>query len=160
MPLSNEHRRIAEAMNRDLAEAIACYGFFLLTGRDRALITKVNNGRVHPGYNVISESLHRSTILALCRLWDKSGDSVHIPKFVRVLAGSSISVAAKVEIAKLKKQIGSVEQSDELEALERSPDQLGHETTSPCVSCGCRRHRQKRSRESRRTLRGAKSCMI
>jgi hypothetical protein len=117
--LTNEDRRSADAINRDLAEAIACYCVFLPTGRDRDLIGRINAGGINPGYNVISESLHRSVILALCRIWDKSGDSVHIPSFVRALSKSSISAAAKGEIAKLKPAIDGVVDSDELEALKR-----------------------------------------
>src|SRR5712692_10331530 len=63
--------RVAAAISEDLYQAIAYYEVFVPSGSDANLIRRVTEFEVHPGFNVISESLQLGAVLALCRLWDK-----------------------------------------------------------------------------------------
>jgi hypothetical protein len=71
--------RLAAAISEELYQAIAYYEVFAPSGSDANLIQRVSAAEVHPGFNVISESLQLGTILALCRLWDKPSEAAHIP---------------------------------------------------------------------------------
>jgi hypothetical protein len=63
--------RLAKVIGEELDVAIANYGVFAPSGRDTALIERVNAGGIHEGFNVVSEALQLAVISTLCRIWDK-----------------------------------------------------------------------------------------
>ena len=69
----DEIRLLAKAIGDELHLAIANYQVFAPTGRDAALIDRVNTAGIHDEFNVVSEALQLTTISTLCRIWDKTG---------------------------------------------------------------------------------------
>ena len=59
--------RTAEAISEDLDLAVAFYETFFPSGQDAKLIARVNKSAFHPAFNIVSDSLHRNAIMALCR---------------------------------------------------------------------------------------------
>jgi hypothetical protein len=111
-----------------LDEAIAFYETYVPTGQDATLIGRVNKSDFHPAFNIISDALHRETILALCRIWDKDKDTANLNRLAadfrdkKVLAGLK-SAKHEVDPDAMKKWLAAVVagyKSEELEALRRA----------------------------------------
>lgn len=59
--------RTVRVISIDLDLALASYETHLPSGQDADLISRVNKYAFYPAFNVISDALHRNTIIALCR---------------------------------------------------------------------------------------------
>lgn len=123
-----------KAINADLLEALVVYEVFLPTGRDKILIDRVNKNKLHPVYNVISESLHKCTILSLCRIWDKKGDAIHVSGILaelnRVLSQNEKTEGKNI-IEVLSLEIKETEKSDQLDAIKKIRNQTIAHTANP-----------------------------
>lgn len=78
MTANLEIHRTLRAISGDLDSAIAFYETFVPTGKDAALIERINKVDFYPAFNVISESLHQSVIATLCRIWDTRSDTADL----------------------------------------------------------------------------------
>src|SRR5258706_9668673 len=74
MPVNVEIYLTVRAISVDLDYAIAYYETYVPSGQDAALIGRINKSDYYPAFNVISDSLHQSIILTLCRIWDTRGE--------------------------------------------------------------------------------------
>lgn len=100
------------SLNRNIADAIRCYELFAPTGQDRSLIDHVNATGLNPGFNIISDALHREAIAALCRIHEQDRATTNlqsVAKTARKAVGRE-SVDAVVAI------------EDKADALRRSPE--------------------------------------
>src|SRR5258706_2266205 len=77
--------RMLRGLDANLQEAIRCYALFRPTGSDKALIARINAAAINPGTNVISDSLHKIAVVALCRIWDKQGDAASLHRLLAEL---------------------------------------------------------------------------
>jgi hypothetical protein len=78
MAANLEIHRTVRAISVALDEAIAYYETFVPTGRDPALIDRINKVDFYPAFNIISDSLHRGVIVTLCRIWDTRRDTADL----------------------------------------------------------------------------------
>jgi hypothetical protein len=125
MATTVEVHRTARVISIDLDLAVAFYETFFPTGRDANLIARVNKSDFYPAFNIISDSLHRNAIMALCRIWDTQGDSANLNSLAKMfgnnqlladLARAGPSVDPK-QMKKWQADIDRVNDSDEFEAL-------------------------------------------
>jgi hypothetical protein len=125
MPSAILAHRIAHSISRDLEAAIACYEVYALSGLNKDLINRVNKGSINPGFNVISDNLHRSLIITLCRIWDKSSGVASITvlrrklmkkQFLEKLEESTRPID-RDRIQAWSVEVDHVQRSDELKAL-------------------------------------------
>lgn len=104
MATVDQLKRAAREISRNLTEAIACYAVFLPTARDTELIARVNAGAVNLGFNVISESLHKAVIMALCRLWDRRADTASLPWLDREMRKSATLRALDDDVGEIDRE--------------------------------------------------------
>jgi len=131
--------RTVKAISRDLDVAIAFYKTFVPSARDARLIDRINKVGFHPAFNIISDSLHQSVILSLCRIWDKPADTANMNGLARdfrnakVIAGLAAG-GHVVDPGKLRKwlsEIDAVNNSAELLALKRARNRAIAHTPTP-----------------------------
>jgi HEPN superfamily AbiU2-like protein len=103
------------------------------------LIDRINKVSFYPAFNIISDSLHQSVILSLCRIWDKPADTANLNGLARefrdakVIAGLA-AVGHIIDQAKLRKwlsEINAVNNSAELSALKRARHRAIAHTPTP-----------------------------
>lgn len=120
------YHRTAEQISGNVERAIRNYEMFEPTARNARLIASVNATKVNPGFNVASDAIHRETVSALCRLWDRTPRTASIPQLANRLrrpAGLA-EVEAKFGPIDRKKladwldAVDAVKNSEELSALE------------------------------------------
>ena len=139
MPSNVEMHRMVRSISITLDEAIAFYETYLPSGQDAALIARVNKSDFYPAFNIISDALHRETILALCRIWDKDKDTANLGRLAADFRDKKVLAdlkAAKHEVdpAAMRKWLGAVEagnKSAELEALRRARHRAIAHTATP-----------------------------
>jgi hypothetical protein len=123
----------------DLDLAVAFYETYLPSGQDVALIERINRSGFHPAFNTISDALHRSIILTLCRIWDTRDDTADIngiafafrdPVALAKLNHDGHATDAKAVKAWFKK-VGAVRNSAEYRALLRARHRALAHTATP-----------------------------
>ena len=85
----------------------------------------MNNADFYPAFNIISDSLHRNAILALCRIWDTQSDSANLNSLAKMFSNSQVladlsRAGHRVDprqIAKWQADVAKVRDSEELKAL-------------------------------------------
>jgi hypothetical protein len=77
MAANLEIHRTVRAISIALDEAIAYHETFVPSGQDAVLIDRINKMNLHPAFNIVSDSLHRSVIVTLCRIWDTRKDTAN-----------------------------------------------------------------------------------
>lgn len=139
MPSNVEMHRTVRSISITLDEAIAFYETYLPSGKDAALIARVNKSDYHPAFNIILDALHRETILALCRIWDKDKDTANLNRLAADFRDKKVLAdlkAAKHEVdpTAMRKWLAIVEagnKSAELEALRRARHRAIAHTATP-----------------------------
>jgi hypothetical protein len=129
----------ARAISRDLDEAVAFYETFFPSGRDAKLIASVNKSAFHPAFNIVSDSLHRNAIMALCRIWDTQPDSANLNSLAKMFGNNQVLAdfsrgGRTVDPKQMKRwqaDIAKVKNSDELKALMRARHRALAHTASP-----------------------------
>jgi hypothetical protein len=131
-------RRTVRLISRDLDIAIAFFETFVPTGQDARLIDIISNIDFYPAFNIISDSLHKSVITTLCRIWDTRKDTANLnklakkfrdPKVIADLAAAH-HVVDPGHLNKWLAEIDAVKKSEELLALKRARhDTIAHTTT-------------------------------
>jgi hypothetical protein len=125
MTTNVEVHRAARVISIDLDLAIAFYETFVPSGQDANLIARVNNSDFYPAFNIISDSLHRNAIMALCRIWDTQSDSANLHSLAKMFSNSQVladlaraghPVDSK-QIETWQAEVAKVKDSDELQAL-------------------------------------------
>src|SRR5262245_8826569 len=84
--------RMAASVRDDLMIAVALYETYLPTASNADLIARVNvmsDAGAGYDFNVVSEALQLEVIAALCRIWDKSRNAVHVPRIAARLKRNS-----------------------------------------------------------------------
>jgi AbiU2 len=125
MPTNVEVPRTARVVSIDLDLAVAFYETFLPSGQDAKLIARVNESDFYPAFNVISDSLHRNAIMALCRIWDTQSDSANLNSLAKMFRNNQVltdlaragHVVDPKQMKKWQADVAKVKDSDELEAL-------------------------------------------
>lgn len=139
MATNLEIHRTVRAITLSLDETIAFYETYVPSGQNAALIERVNKSDYYPAFNVISDALHRETILGLCRIWDTRKDTANLNRLAgefrdkQVLAdllssGRSMDPSA---LAKWLAEIDTGSKSDELLALRRARHRALAHTATP-----------------------------
>jgi hypothetical protein len=129
----------ARLVSKNLEEAIANYEVFVPTARNKDVIERVNSGGVHPGFNVISASLHHVVLICVCRIWDNDRKVASIWSLKRKLESSGlITELAKrdagidtARIAAWSKAVVAVGESDELRAVQATRNLWLAHTAAP-----------------------------
>lgn len=125
VPSNLELHRMVRAISIDLDYAIAFYETFVPTGRDTSLINRINKSDFYPAFNMISNSLHQSVVVTLCRIWDNRTDTADLNSLAgafgeaNVIAGLVASGQA-IDPGQLRtwlSEVDAVNKSDELAAL-------------------------------------------
>jgi AbiU2 len=118
MTPSAKATRTARSVSMDLEAAIGC-------ARDKRLLGSINVGKVHPSFNVISDGLHRNTIITVLRVWDRRHDVASLWSLKKLLDSPGLhkdfaefdrSLDAK-RIAAWSAALAEAEDSEELRAL-------------------------------------------
>jgi len=128
MPDNVEIRRTVRAISIDLDYAIAFYETYLPTGQDAALIERINRVDFYPAFNVISDSLHQSVIVTLCRIWDTRRDTADLNSLADAFSDSAViadlgAAGHTVDPSQTSKwlaEVDAVNKSAELAALKRA----------------------------------------
>jgi hypothetical protein len=128
MPADLEIRRTIREISIDLDRAIAFYETFVPTGQDAALIDRINKAGFHPAFNVISDSLHQSVIVALCRIWDTRRDTADLNSLADAFGDATViadlaAAGHTIDPGQLStwlSKIDAVNKSDDLAALKRA----------------------------------------
>jgi hypothetical protein len=128
MSANVEIHRTVRAISIDLDEAIAFYETFVPTGQDAALIDRINEVDFYPAFNVISDSLHQSVIVTLCRIWDTRRDTADLNSLADIFGDATViadlaAAGHTVDPGQLSKwlsEIDAVNKSHELAALKRA----------------------------------------
>lgn len=139
MATNLEIHRTVRAITLSLDETIAFYETYVPSGQNAALIERVNNSGYHQAFNVISDALHRETILGLCRIWEKRRDTANLNRLVgdfqnQQLLADLKSAGHTVDQTALTKWFEKIEagyQSDTLSALKRARDRALAHTATP-----------------------------
>ena len=113
----NRLRTLVKAASDDLWIAIATFEVYAPSAFDAALIEKVNEREVYPAFNVISEALEATTISALCRIWDKTGDAARIAEIDKLLRRRPDLAGDHGALRQWLGGVEMVEKSEELQAL-------------------------------------------
>ena len=108
--------RLAQTISDDLLWAVAYYEVFAPSGRDSALIDRVNSHQIHPGFNIVSEALQLSVVTTLCRIWDKTRGTARITEVASRLRKNPGLVTDQAELARWQADVDKTEKSDELMA--------------------------------------------
>lgn len=127
------------AISLNLVEAIAGRELFQLTSKDSDLIKQVNSAGANPGFNVISESLHKGVILALCRIWEIDSISANVPSLAKKLGKDQVvreleeggRAIDRSELASWQRTVRDARDSEELKALVRLRNSAIAHTQSP-----------------------------
>jgi hypothetical protein len=127
MPANVEIHRTVRAVSIDLDYAIAFYETFVPTGQDASLIDRINKVDFYPAFNVISDSLHQSVIVTLCRIWDTRRDTADLNSLADAFGDAAViaDLAAaghmidRGMLSRWLSDIDAVNKSDELAALRR-----------------------------------------
>ena len=96
-----------------------------LDRQDAKLVARVNNSDFYPAFNIVSDSLHRNAILALCRIWDTQSDSANLNSLANMLSNSQVLAdlaraghpVDPKQIEKWQAEAAKVRDSDEVKAL-------------------------------------------
>jgi hypothetical protein len=128
MPTNVEIHRTIRAISIDLDHAIAFYETYAPTDNDAALINRVNKVDFYPAFNVISDSLHQSVIVTLCRIWDTRRDTADLNSLADAFGDATViadlaAAGHTVDPAQLSKwlsEVDAVSKSNELAALKRA----------------------------------------
>jgi len=123
----------------DLDSAIAFYETFVPSAKDVRLIGRINKVSFYPAFNIISDSLHQSAILSLCRIWDKPADTANLNGLARKFRDTKViadlaAVGHVIERRQLRKwlsEINAVNDSAELSALRRARHRALAHTPTP-----------------------------
>jgi AbiU2 len=134
-----EIHRTVRAVSLALDEAISYYETFVPTGQDAALLDRINKVDFHPAFNIISDSLHRSVIVTLCRIWDTRRDTADLNSVAADFRDPQViadlkAIGHTVDPAQLDKwhaEIDAVNKSDELLALKRARHRAIAHTATP-----------------------------
>jgi hypothetical protein len=113
----NRLRALVKAVSDDLWIAIATFEVYAPTGFDAALVQRVNGMKVHPAFNVVCEALEATTISALCRIWDKTGDAARITEIEKLLRRRPDLAGDNGALRQWLGGVDMVEKSEELQAL-------------------------------------------
>jgi hypothetical protein len=133
MATNVEIHQTVRAIGLSLDETIAFYETYAPSAQNPALIERVNQCGLHPAFNVISDALHRETIIGLCRIWDEGRGTATLKhlagKFsnARVLADLK-SAGRSIDATALGKWVANVDAGrklDELSALQVCKEFLG-----------------------------------
>jgi hypothetical protein len=128
MSANAEIHRTVRAISIDLDYAIAFYETYVPTGQDTALIDRVNKSDFYPAFNVISDSLHQSVVVTLCRIWDTRTDTADLNSLADAFGDAAVigDLAAAGhaidpgQLSKWLSEIDAVNKSNELAALKRA----------------------------------------
>ena len=139
MPYNGELHRKVRAISRDLDSAIAYYEMFVPSGQDKVLIDRINTVEFYPAFNIISESLHASTIATLCRIWDTRRDTADLNSLAAEFRDAAViadlaSAGHVIDPAQLDRwfaDLDAVNKSDELLALKRARHRAIAHTATP-----------------------------
>jgi hypothetical protein len=139
MTQSAKATRTARSISKDLEAAIGCYEVFVSTARDRRLLDSINVAKAHPPFNVISDALHRNTIVTLLRIWDRRRDVASLWSLETLLKRPGLQQElAKFDRAFDDRQLAvwsaglaSAEESEELRALKAARDLYLAHSTAP-----------------------------
>ena len=120
-----EVHHTARVISIDLDLAIAFYETFFPSGQNAKLVARMNNSDFYPAFNIVSDSLHRNAILALCRIWDTQSDSANLNSLAKMLSKSQVLAdLARAghpvdprQIEKWQADVAKVRDSEELKAL-------------------------------------------
>jgi hypothetical protein len=131
--------RTARVINIDLDLALAFHETFLPSGKDGALIAQINKSDFYPAFNIISDSLHRNVIFALCRTWDAQTDSANLNSLARMFRNNQVLADLSrarhpVDPKQMKKwqaEVKKVSDSEELQALITARHRALAHTASP-----------------------------
>jgi hypothetical protein len=139
MAANLEIHRTVEAISVDLDFAIAFYETYVPSGQDATLIDHMNRVDFYPAFNVISDSLHQSVIVTLCRIWDTRTDTADLnsladqfrdPKVIADLKAIGHTVHPK-RLNRWHAEINAVNKSRELSALKRARHRAIAHTATP-----------------------------
>lgn len=109
--------QLAQTISDELDQAVAYYELFAPSGRDPALIDRVNRRQIHEGFNFVSEALQLGVITTLCRIWDKTRGTARITEVARRLRKVPSLVSDQAAGAQWQVDVKKIEKSVELEAL-------------------------------------------
>ncbi|MFZ2107047.1 MAG: hypothetical protein WAV18_17015 [Roseiarcus sp.] len=112
-----EIMRLAQTITDDLYQAVAYYEVLALSGLNSALIERVNNRKIHEGFNVVSEALQLGVITTLCRIWDKTRGTARITEVVSRLRKNTHLLGDQGAFEQWQRDVEKIEKSDELEVL-------------------------------------------
>jgi hypothetical protein len=120
----------ARLVSKNLEEAISFYESFVPSARDSTLIQRINTAGINAGFNVISDSLHHSAIIALCRIWDKRRDVASLwtmkrrlenPRLIDEINDGPKKIDA-AQVAMWSRKVEQAGKSEEVEAIKASRD--------------------------------------
>lgn len=139
MATNLEIHRTVRAITLSLDETIAFYETYVPSGQNAALIERVNNSDYYPAFNVISDALHRETILGLCRIWDTRNDAANLNRLAGEFRDTQVladlrSAGHSVDQTALTKWLAEIDtgsKSDELLALKRARHRALAHTATP-----------------------------
>jgi hypothetical protein len=139
MTTNVEVHRTARVITIDLDLAVAFYETFFPSGQDADLIARVNKSDFHQAFNIISDSLHRNAIMALCRIWDTNPDSANLNSLARMFGNTQVladlaRASNTIDPQQMKKwqaDVAKVKNSDELEASMMARHTALAQTASP-----------------------------
>jgi hypothetical protein len=134
-----ELHRTARVISIDLDLAAAFYETFVPTGRDEDLLNHVNKTDFYPAFNIISDSLNRNAIMALCRIWDTRPDTADMNSLSKALRDGTILSELDAlghtidpdELGNWQSGVAAVNNSDELMALKRARHKALAHTATP-----------------------------
>jgi hypothetical protein len=110
---------------RALWIAISNYEVHASTAFDVALIQCVNGMKIEPGFNVVSQALEATTISALRRIWDKTGDAARIAEIEKLLRRRPDLAGDSGPLRRWRGGVNMVEKSEELPSGLESDRSLG-----------------------------------
>jgi AbiU2 len=139
MAANLEIHRTVRAISIALDEAIAYYETFVPSGQDAVLIDRINKMNLHPAFNIVSDSLHRSVIVTLCRIWDTRKDTANLNSLADEFHDPQVIAELKAightidpgQLSRWHAEIDAVNKSDELLALKRARHRAIAHTATP-----------------------------
>jgi hypothetical protein len=109
--------RLAQAISDDLCQTVIYYEVFAPSGLDATLIDRVNQHKIHEGFNVVSEALELGVITILCRIWDKTRGTARMIEVASRLQRNPGVVSDQAQLAQWQADVDNIQKSDELAAL-------------------------------------------
>ncbi len=125
--------RVLREIDANLQEAIRCYAVFRPVGQNKPLISRINTAGVNPGANVISEALHKSVLVTLCRIWDKRSDTASVQcltKELRKEAQGAKGISRRT-LAEFEAKADEIRGSNELVAITQIRHRVLAHTANP-----------------------------